>query len=187
MENSIWKPFRPKYIIGCDLSTHKADYSTAIICKITDGKLEVIDMKSSKDSNEVKKFVETYEPEFFTFKYQSALTTGRIFQSEYLGEMPQETIHKRKIAFDAMFAYEKNCVEKYDRMFLPSLPIKKGEYMSDFAAMYGTTVKEMKECEAEVEIALGKLNIYPRDERASVHDKQLENNFKHYKRPFEKF
>lgn len=79
MKNSIWKPFTPKYLIGCDLSTHKADYSAATICKITDGKLEVIDMKSSKDSNEVKKFVETYEPEFFTFKYQLAITTGRVF------------------------------------------------------------------------------------------------------------
>lgn len=76
---SIFKSFRPKYLIGCDLSTHKADYSAATIFKINDGNLEVIDMKSSKDSSEVKKFVETYEPEFFTFKYQLALTTGRIF------------------------------------------------------------------------------------------------------------
>ncbi len=66
----------------------------------------------------------------------------------------QRTVDKK--AFDAALAYEKNCGAKYDRYNQPSLPIPKGEQMSDFAAQYGTTVKEMKECEFQVEYVLGK-------------------------------
>ena len=59
-------------------------------------------------------------------------------------------------AFDAAMAYEINCRRKYDRQGMPSLPPKKGEFMSDYAAMYGTTIQEMKDYERQVEYILGK-------------------------------
>lgn len=59
-------------------------------------------------------------------------------------------------AFDAALAYEKNCRAKYDRFNKPSLPIPKGEQMSDYARAFGTTVQEMKECEFQVEHLIGK-------------------------------
>lgn len=59
-------------------------------------------------------------------------------------------------AFEAALAYEKNCRAKYDRFNKTSLPIPKGEQMIDFAMYFGTTVKEMKECEFQVEAVLGK-------------------------------
>jgi hypothetical protein len=58
-------------------------------------------------------------------------------------------------AFDAALSYEKNCRAKYDRYNLPSLPIPKGEQMIDFAMQYGTTIREMKKHELQVDKLLG--------------------------------
>ncbi|OWP76854.1 hypothetical protein [Flavobacterium oreochromis] len=59
-------------------------------------------------------------------------------------------------AFEAALAYEKNCRAKYDRFNQQSLPIPKGEQMSDYARAFGVTVKEMKDYEFQVEKILGK-------------------------------
>lgn len=59
-------------------------------------------------------------------------------------------------AFNAMMAYEKNCISKYDHPLYPSKVPIKGERMEDFALKYGTTVKEMKACAIEVERELNK-------------------------------
>jgi hypothetical protein len=59
-------------------------------------------------------------------------------------------------AYDAALAYEKNCRAKYDRFNMHSLPIPKGQQMSDFANQYGTTVEEMKKFECQIELYLGK-------------------------------
>jgi hypothetical protein len=64
---------------------------------------------------------------------------------------------KKQRAFDARLAYEKNCMAKYDYPVShnrPSRPIPAHESMGAYAAKYGTTIKEMKDCEVEVEIAI---------------------------------
>jgi hypothetical protein len=68
-------------------------------------------------------------------------------------ELVEKIVYQK--AFDAALAYEKNCRAKYDRWNQTSLPIPKGEQMIDFAMKYGTTVKEMKNCEFQVEQILG--------------------------------
>lgn len=64
-----------------------------------------------------------------------------------------------EVAFNAMLAYEKNCIAKYD--YLDNRPSKipiKGERIGDFAYSYGTTVKEMRNCEMQVEYTLKHLH-----------------------------
>jgi hypothetical protein len=60
-------------------------------------------------------------------------------------------------AFIALFEYEKNCILKYDRPGKSSIPPKKGETMSDFAAKYATTIAEMKNHYLAVERELKRL------------------------------
>lgn len=43
----ISKQFETKYICGCDFSSHEPDGCVVTIFKITDGKTEVIGIKSS--------------------------------------------------------------------------------------------------------------------------------------------
>lgn len=70
-------------------------------------------------------------------------------------ELLNEYREKAERAFNAAFAYEKNCIAKYDYVDMrPSRPPKKGERMEDFAFKYGTTVNEMKNQCRQVEIAL---------------------------------
>lgn len=53
--------------------------------------------------------------------------------------------NKNEIAFQALLAYEKNCIIKYDYPDnRPSKPPIKGDRMSDYAEKYGTTIEEMK-------------------------------------------
>jgi len=78
------------------------------------------------------------------------METQKDFQEIYC-EPSQEAIEKQQRAFNAMLAYERNCIQKYDRENLPSLPPKQGENMKDFAAKFDTTVEEMRRCEGEVE------------------------------------
>lgn len=55
-------------------------------------------------------------------------------------------------AFQALLEYEKNCKAKYDYPdHRPSRPIPRGEWMIDFAVKHGTTIKEMKKYESEVD------------------------------------
>lgn len=59
----------------------------------------------------------------------------------------KEQLEKDKKAFEALLAYEKNCIAKYDYpdwMGKPSKPPIKGERMEDFAFKFGTTIEEMK-------------------------------------------
>ena len=56
------------------------------------------------------------------------------------------------VAFDALLAYELNCM-KYDKQGKPTY-LPEGEAMSDFARNYGTTIKEMQKCWDEVEMNL---------------------------------
>jgi hypothetical protein len=78
------------------------------------------------------------------------------FESKYLAITPtKESIEKQERAFNAMMAYEKNCIAKYDYPDnTPSKPIPRGERMEDFACKYGTTIKEMKACGLQVDRAL---------------------------------
>lgn len=74
------------------------------------------------------------------------------FKKAYLGEIDKETIEKQKRAFDAMLAYERNCILKYD--YPDNRPSKQpimGERMIDFACRFKTTIEEMKQCGGEVE------------------------------------
>lgn len=62
---------------------------------------------------------------------------------------------KSERAFQALLAYEKNCIAKYDYPDnRPSKPPIKGERMSDYAERYGTTIEEMKSHWKGVEYAL---------------------------------
>lgn len=62
---------------------------------------------------------------------------------------------KSERAFQALLAYEKNCIAKYDYPdSRPSKPPIKGERMSDYAERYGTTIEEMKSHWRGVEYAL---------------------------------
>lgn len=81
---------------------------------------------------------------------------GILFQrDEYNSYKPsKETVEKNKRAYDAMMAYEKNCMSKYDRTGKPSLMPQKGDTMLDFAGRYGTTISEMKKALPEVEYNL---------------------------------
>ena len=76
------------------------------------------------------------------------------FMKQYLCEPTQEDKEVYERAFAARLAYERRCAWKYDRTNRSSLPVKKGDRMEDFAVKYGTTVKEMKDCEMAVERAM---------------------------------
>ena len=65
------------------------------------------------------------------------------------------TAKQQNRAYEALLAYEKNCIEKYDRPHGPSMTPPKGERMEDYAIMYNTTVKEMKNHWRAVEKELG--------------------------------
>lgn len=70
---------------------------------------------------------------------------------------PVEHSDKYERAFNARLAYEKNCIAKYDYpdwMHKPSKPPIKGERMEDFARKFGTTIREMEDCEIQVDRAL---------------------------------
>jgi hypothetical protein len=80
------------------------------------------------------------------------------FKTQYLVTPSRGSIERYQRAFNAALAYEKNCIAKYDYpdwMNKPSKPPKKGERMEDYAAKYGTTIKEMKDQWRNVERALG--------------------------------
>lgn len=62
-------------------------------------------------------------------------------------------------AFQARLAYEKNCIEKYDRKGMNSITPKKGERLEDFARMFLTTPEEMKEILPKVEDELKRLGL----------------------------
>jgi len=78
------------------------------------------------------------------------------FKAKYLSIAPtKESIEKHDRAFNAMMAYEKNCIAKYDYQDnRPSKPPIKGETMEAFACMYRTTIKEMKACGLYVDMEL---------------------------------
>ena len=77
------------------------------------------------------------------------------FENEYLYKPSAEDLDKHKRAFDALLAYEKNCILKYDYPDnRPSIPPKKGERMEDYARTFGVEIKDMKACWREVERAL---------------------------------
>jgi hypothetical protein len=77
------------------------------------------------------------------------------FLDEIYGKPSQESIDKYERAFNARLAYEKNCIAKYDYPDnRPSKPPVNGERMEDFACRFGTTIKEMKDVEMQVEVAL---------------------------------
>ena len=77
------------------------------------------------------------------------------FENEYLCKPSAEDLDKHKRAFDALLAYEKNCILKYDYPDnRPSKPPKKGERMEDYARTFGVEIKDMKACWREVERAL---------------------------------
>jgi len=77
------------------------------------------------------------------------------FENEYLCKPSAEDLDKHKRAFDALLAYEKNCILKYDYPDnRPSRPPKIGEQMKDYARTFGVEIKDMKACWREVERAL---------------------------------
>jgi hypothetical protein len=77
------------------------------------------------------------------------------FESQYLQKPSAEMIAKQERAYNALLAYEKNCL-KYEAKYIdPRMAkIPKGEMMGDFAMRYGTTIKEMKDQWQHVESAL---------------------------------
>jgi hypothetical protein len=77
------------------------------------------------------------------------------FESLYLQKPSAEMIEKQERAYNALLAYEKNCIRHEVKYINPQMvKIPKGERMNDFAMRYGTTIKEMKEQWREVEYAL---------------------------------
>lgn len=61
--------------------------------------------------------------------------------------MVLDDFEKQKRAFDALLAYERNCLKyeaKHPQHLQYRVRIPRGERMSDFAMRFGTTVKEMK-------------------------------------------
>ena len=77
------------------------------------------------------------------------------FENEYLCKPSAEDLDRHKRAFDALLAYEKNCILKYDYPDnIPSRPPKKSERMEDYARTFGVEIKDMKACWREVERAL---------------------------------
>lgn len=64
----------------------------------------------------------------------------------------------QKAAFDALVAYERNCIAKYDHPVHPSRKPVEGERMEDFARQYGTTIDDMKKARNEVEAFLENQN-----------------------------
>ncbi len=59
-----------EYKIGVYWSKYNTDFSAAIIAKVKNGAVEIIDSKTSIDSEEIKDFIKGYEPEYFTVKYK---------------------------------------------------------------------------------------------------------------------
>lgn len=86
---------------------------------------------------------------------KNAVISRSSFLNEYYSQPTQEEINKIERAFQALLAYEKNCIAKYDYPDnRPSKPPIKGERMSDYAERYGTTIEEMKRHWRGVEYAL---------------------------------
>ena len=86
---------------------------------------------------------------------KNAVISRSDFLNEYYIQPTQEEIDKTERAFQALLAYEKNCIAKYDSPDnRPSKPPIKGERMSDYAERYGTTIEEMKSHWKSVEYAL---------------------------------
>ena len=77
------------------------------------------------------------------------------FETQYLQKPSKEMIAKQERAFNALLAYEKNCLKHEAKCIDPQMAkIPKGEQMSDFAMIYGTTIKEMKDQWRQVEYTL---------------------------------
>lgn len=70
----------------------------------------------------------------------------------YMGSF--EISESQKAAFDALLAYERNCMARYDRHNRPSVTPIPGERMEDYAVRFGTTIEEMKAARNEVEAFL---------------------------------
>lgn len=78
-----------------------------------------------------------------------------------------EYLDKQERAFNALFFYEINCIEKYDVPGKPSKLPPKGERMEDFAMKYGTTVEKMKKMWPQVEFRLKELGIWETENQRS--------------------
>lgn len=77
------------------------------------------------------------------------------WEAAYLQKPSAEMIEKQERAYNALLAYEKNCLKHEAKYINPQMAkIPKGERMNDFAMRYGTTIKEMKHQWRQVESAL---------------------------------
>ena len=77
------------------------------------------------------------------------------WEAAYLQKPSAEMIEKQERAYNALLAYEKNCLKHEAKYIDPRMAkIPKGEQMGDFAMRYGTTIKEMKDQWRQVESAL---------------------------------
>jgi len=77
------------------------------------------------------------------------------WEAAYLQKPSVEMIKKQERAYNALLAYEKNCLKHEAKYINPQMAkIPKGERMNDFAMRYGTTIKEMKDQWRQVESAL---------------------------------
>lgn len=76
------------------------------------------------------------------------------FEEQYLCKPSKEQCEEYQKAFDAAVAYESNYRTKYEHpegcYKYRKTPVR-GETMYDFACRFGTTIKEMKKCEREVD------------------------------------
>lgn len=74
------------------------------------------------------------------------------FANYYSGiDQPSKEIEN---SFNALLAYEKNCILKYDRPNKPSICPKRGERMQDFALKFNTSIELMKKQRNMVELYL---------------------------------
>tara|TARA_R110000772_G_C13310332_1_gene440574 strand:- start:8779 stop:9270 length:492 start_codon:yes stop_codon:yes gene_type:complete len=74
-------------------------------------------------------------------------------------------------AYNALLAYELNCMEKYDQPMGHSKPPKMGDRMVDFAIRFGTSVEQMKQHWVAVDLETRQLkhnfNLFPADGKNS--------------------
>ena len=74
-------------------------------------------------------------------------------------------------AYNALLAYELNCIEKYDQPIGHSKPPKIGDRMVDFAIRFETSVEEMKQHWVAVDLETRQLkhnrNLFPADGKNS--------------------
>jgi hypothetical protein len=82
---------------------------------------------------------------------------GKSRMSEYFNKISSEDQFRYQRAFEARLAYERNCIAKYDYpdfMQKPSRPQKRGDTMLDYAMRYDVSIKDMKDCERQVDYFL---------------------------------